>query len=158
MLRFEKRLPLVLLLSVMLTGVCAQEDQYQTFGDQITSESTMAYHDLLKVLDGKDSVQAKVEGLIDNVCQVKGCWMNVVDKNGDEESLFVKFKDYGFFVPKDAAGKDVIIEGVAYRDITPVEELRHYAEDAGKSDDEIAKITEPKEEVRFVAKGVLIKK
>ena len=39
---------------------------------------------------------------------------------------------------------------------TSVKQLKHYAEDAGKSKEEIAKITEPKKEVIFVAKGVLV--
>jgi hypothetical protein len=142
----------------MMISAYAQEDQYQSFGDQITTESPLTYAQLVSALAGKDSVEAKVTGQINNVCQMKGCWMNVAEHAGDEASLFVKFKDYGFFVPKDAAGKDVVMEGIAYRDLTPVEELRHYAKDAGQSDEEIAKITEPKEEIRFVANGVLIKK
>ena len=39
---------------------------------------------------------------------------------------------------------------------TPVEELRHYAQDARKSKEEIALITEPKEEISLTAKGILV--
>jgi hypothetical protein len=35
--------------------------------------------------------------------------------------------------------------------------LKHYAEDAGKSADEIALITEPSYDVNFIADGVIIK-
>ena len=87
---------------------------------------------------------------------MKGCWMNISDATASEP-VFVQFKDYGFFVPKDASGKEVVIEGVAYRELTPIEDLKHFAKDAGKTDDEIAQITEPKEEIRFMAKGVLIR-
>ncbi len=69
----------------------------------------------------------------------------------------VTFKDYGFFVPKDIAGKTVVVEGVAQKKTTPVSELRHYAEDAGKSKAEIAQITDPKNELAFVADGVIVK-
>lgn len=69
----------------------------------------------------------------------------------------VRFKDYGFFVPLDSEGSEAIIEGIAYRDTVPVDELRHYAEDAGKSEEEIAAITEPEVNVRFLAHGVLLK-
>lgn len=154
----RKSLFLFLGLGVMMISAYAQEDQYQSFGDQISTESSWSYDELVSALTDKDSVEAKVSGQINNVCQMKGCWMNVSKNADDESGLFVKFKDYGFFVPKDAAGKDVVIEGIAYRDITPVEDLRHYAKDAGQSDEEISKITEPKEEIRFVANGVLIKK
>ncbi|MEN0048567.1 MAG: DUF4920 domain-containing protein, partial [Bacteroidota bacterium] len=67
-----------------------------------------------------------------------------------------KFKDYGFFVPKDISGRQVIMEGYAYREVTPVEELRHYAKDDGMSEEEIAAITEPEEEFKFMASGVIL--
>ncbi|MCB0686022.1 MAG: DUF4920 domain-containing protein [Saprospiraceae bacterium] len=146
-----------LMISGLITSISyAQSDNYQSFGDQITKESAITVTDLLSSLEGKDSVEAKVTGQINNVCQMKGCWMNISDGTA-QEPVFVQFKDYAFFVPKDAAGKDVIIEGMAYRDMTSVEDLKHFAKDAGKSEEEIAKITEPKEEIRFMAKGVLIK-
>jgi hypothetical protein len=70
--------------------------------------------------------------------------------------MVVQFKDYGFFVPKDIAGRQVVIEGYAYRAVTPIEDLKHYAEDAGKSQEEIDAITEPKEELKFLASGVIL--
>ena len=48
------------------------------------------------------------------------------------------------------------MHGKAYYQITSLDELRHYAEDAGKSAEEIAAITEPKKELRFLASGVLL--
>lgn len=153
---FNKTLISVCCITMMISFVYAQEDQFQSFGDQITTESAVSVTDLLAALNDKDSVVAKVTGQINNVCQMKGCWMNISDDTA-VEPVFVQFKDYAFFVPKDAAGKEVIIEGIAYRELTPVEDLKHYAKDAGQSEDEIAKITEPKEEIRFMAKGVLIK-
>ena len=69
----------------------------------------------------------------------------------------VTFKDYAFFVPKDASGKTVIMDGYAYKNVTTVAELRHYAEDAGKPKEEIEKITEPESELVFEAHGVIIK-
>jgi hypothetical protein len=69
----------------------------------------------------------------------------------------VKFKDYGFFMPKNIAGKEVIVNGKAFVSEVSVEEQRHYAEDAGKSEDEIAAITEVKRTYTFEADGVLLK-
>jgi hypothetical protein len=81
--------------------------------------------------------------------------MKVDLENG--EQVMVKFKDYGFFMPKDIAGKEVVLNGKAYVNEVPVDEQRHYAEDAGQSAEEIAKITEPKKTFSFVADGVLLK-
>jgi hypothetical protein len=75
---------------------------------------------------------------------------------GEEKEVMVKFKDYGFFVPTDATG-EVIVNGKAFVKETSVDELQHYAEDAGKSPEEIAKITEPKKTLSFLADGVLLK-
>uniref|UniRef100_UPI0035622737 DUF4920 domain-containing protein n=1 Tax=Seonamhaeicola sp. TaxID=1912245 RepID=UPI0035622737 len=88
------------------------------------------------------------------VCKAKGCWMTL--DLGDGNEAMVKFKDYGFFVPKDIAGKDVVVNGKAYVKEVPVDELQHYAEDAGKSAEEIAAITKPKKTFSFEADGVLI--
>ena len=68
----------------------------------------------------------------------------------------VTFKDYAFFMPKDLSGKHVVIDGFAFVEVTSVDDLRHYAEDGGKSKEEIAAITEPKREVAFEAAGVVI--
>jgi len=126
------------------------------FGDSISVDGAIAADQLAAKLSGKDSIQVKLSGTIDEVCQKKGCWMNMNIGNG--EMMRVRFKDYAFFVPKDAAGKSVFIEGYAYTDTTSVAELKHYAEDAGKTKEEISKITKPEVSISFEANGVLIKK
>jgi hypothetical protein len=68
----------------------------------------------------------------------------------------VKMKDYGFFVPLAAKGKTVVIEGQVSMKTTSVKELRHYAEDAKKSQAEIDAITQPKKEVNILAKGIVV--
>lgn len=126
------------------------------FGDSISPASAIKASEVKAKLGKQDSAAMVVEGKIVDVCQKKGCWMEV--ELGNSETMRVTFKDYGFFVPKDAAGKTVIMDGYAYSDTTTVAELRHYAEDGGKSKEEIAKITEPEVAVSFEARGVIIKK
>ena len=161
-----RSLAILILITSTTLFACAQAekntdhpeaDVWDSFGGEISSENAIAYSDLLAELEASDSVATKVNGTINSVCKMKGCWMQV--SAADQTSpAFVKFKDYAFFVPKDAEGREVIMEGIAYKEITPVEELKHYAEDEGKSADEIAKITEPVEELKFMATGVLLKK
>jgi|APLak6261660806_1056025.scaffolds.fasta_scaffold25975_2 hypothetical protein len=126
------------------------------FGDSITINDALASDQLISKLGSSDSVAIKLVGKIDEVCQKKGCWMNM--NIGNDQLMKVRFKDYAFFVPKDAAGKTTYLEGYAFRDTIPVAELKHYAEDAGKSKEEIAKITNPEISISFEAKGVIIKK
>lgn len=125
------------------------------FGDKISPDGAVKAEQIKEKLGHSDSLSMKVEGKIVDVCQKKGCWMELALADG--ENIRVTFKDYGFFVPKDAGGKTVIMEGYAYNDTTSVAQLRHYAEDGGKSKDEIAKITEPEVAVSFEAHGVIIK-
>jgi hypothetical protein len=89
-----------------------------------------------------------------DVCSKKGCWMTF--KINETERAFVKMKDYGFFVPMDLVGKTVVLDGHAFTKTTSVAELKHYAEDAKKSQKDIDAITEPKSEVRFMADGILV--
>ncbi len=74
------------------------------------------------------------------------------------DTILVRFKDYGFFVPKSGLEKkETIIEGYPKQDTLSVKMLKHYAEDAGKTKEEIDKITSPKYKISFIADGVIIK-
>lgn len=101
-----------------------------------------------------DSAQMKITGKVLEVCSKKGCWMTLEMPNGDP--MRVTFKDYAFFMPKNIAGKTVVLLGVAKKHTTSVKMLRHYAEDAKKSTEEIAKITSQKNELTFEANGAVI--
>lgn len=134
-----------------------QEVTYATFGKEIVADdaidaSSMAEH--YKTMNVGDSINSKMVGKVNEVCQAKGCWMKVDLEDGNQ--VMVKFKDYGFFMPKNIAGEEVIINGKAFVSEVPVEELRHYAEDAGKSAEEIAAITESEKTYSFEADGVLL--
>ncbi len=137
-------------------GEEAPEGDGKHFGEKIDADGAISYEALLAKMEGQESIEGvKVEGLVDAVCQTKGCWMNIAGGE-EQEELFVQFEDYGFFMPKDIAGRKVVMEGKAYREVTTVDELRHYAEDEGKSAEEIAAITEPLEELKFMATGVVL--
>lgn len=126
------------------------------FGDTITADGAVSVDQIMSLIAGKDSIHVKVSGTIEEVCQNKGCWMNMNIGNG--KSMKVRFKDYGFFVPKDAAGKTVIMEGFAFNDTISVADQKHYAEDAGKTKENIAKITTPELNISFESHGLIIKK
>lgn len=132
----------------------AQTGQPQTFGEAITTDGAVSMTEMVSKLQGVDSVKVKVKGKVESVCQVKGCWVNLHDDQAGD--IFVKFKDYAFFLPKDIAGREVVMEGYAYKETTSVEDLKHYAEDEKKTQAEIDAITQPKEELKFMASGVVL--
>jgi hypothetical protein len=125
-----------------------------SFGDKIKAKGAIEGTEFLKQIEGKDSLDVKIVAPIQSVCQKKGCWMNI--DLGNNRSMMVRFKDYAFFVPKDASGRKTVVEGRAFREVLSVETLRHYAEDAGKSKEEIEAIVAPETRLSFEANGVLI--
>ncbi len=132
---------------------------YALFGEKFTPKNVLSEKAMLKKyksLKKGDTVTVSFKSVIKEVCKKKGCWMNM-DLSSNQNS-FVRFKDYGFFVPLNADGSEAIVNGKAYIDVVSVEEQRHYAKDAKKSQAEINKITKPKITYAFQATGVLIKK
>lgn len=144
-------------LSIATLFACGSPEQKKVetyYGEKITSENLHAYSDLLEDVDKAGVVEAKIAGEIIETCAKKGCWMTM---KADEDTLMVRFKDYGFFVPKEGVdGKHVIVNGEAFYDTLTVDLLRHYAEDAGKTEEEIMTITDPEYVLSFTANGVII--
>ena len=133
--------------------------EYAKFGDSISVDDALSTDEMMKKfadLKEGDTLEVKFKSEINEVCQKKGCWMTL--DLADDKEAFVKFKDYGFFVPKNAQDKEVVVNGKAFVSIESVDVLKHYAKDAGKSQAAIDSITEPKVTYSFMADGVLIAK
>lgn len=127
-----------------------------TFGAGTTAENAIAVDQLPQLLKGSEAAPVKVIAKVVDVCPKKGCWMSL--EMPDKSTVFVKMKDYAFFVPLAIIGKTVVIDAEAKTIETSVAELKHYAEDAKKSKEEIDAITEPKKEIRLMANGILVVK
>ncbi|MCK0131992.1 DUF4920 domain-containing protein [Flavobacteriaceae bacterium F08102] len=132
---------------------------FASYGAEIDQKDALGKSAMLekfKSLKDGDTIAVKFATTINEVCKKKGCWMKL-DLGGQKESM-VTFKDYGFFVPLDADKKEVIVKGRAFVKKIPVEQLQHYAKDAGKSAEEIAAITAPEITYAIEADGVLVEK
>jgi len=106
--------------------------------------------------DEKGEKEFTFKAEITKVCAKAGCWISVTKPDGT--SLTIRFKDH-FTIPTDTpAGSLSYLHGKAFWNTISVEMLKHFAEDAGKSEEEIAKITEPKYELSFEADGIKIVK
>lgn len=92
-----------------------------------------------------------IQASILNVCQKKGCWMEIPTAS---EPVRVVFKDYSFFVPKDLAGTEVYAQGELEKKTLSVREQRHFLKDAGASRSERRQVNEPKAVYQFVASAV----
>lgn len=126
----------------------------EVYGAELTMKDATTLADIVKDPKAFDGKRVRVAGTIGDVCQKKGCFMFL--KDGQMKTQ-VKFKDYGFFVPFDVSGRTVVVEG-----IPQVKELseawrRHYAEDQGKSKEEIEKIKGPETVVMLMVDAVEIR-
>ena len=143
-----KKILLLLLFSIGLNG------QKNVFGENIENDKIMSNKQLILLYDEDSKFNTKFEATVFDVCQMKGCWMRL--DLGDNKKVMVNFKDYGFFVPKDISGKNVVVSGVAFKKIIPVDELKHYASDRGDSDEKIASINKPEIVYSLIANGVKV--
>lgn len=144
-------------LIILLLQIYTVNSQDKSFGEKLSSNELTSINEINNLftnLNDGESNNTKFKATVVDVCKMKGCWMNLDLKN--DKQVMVRFKNYGFFVPKDIEGKDVIVEGKAFIDILSVDELKHYAFDAGKSKEEIDKIQKEKRIYSFEATGVVI--
>ncbi len=140
---------LLIFLSLLTSYSCNDSVTYVNYGDDINIELSYS-----EKIDNNFELN-NISGEIISVCPKKGCWMNV---KVDTDTIFVKFKDYGFFVPKTGIeGKQILMSGNIFRDTISVERLRHYAEDAKQTKQEIELITEPEYKINMIAEGVAIR-
>lgn len=132
---------------------------FAAFGNKIGEQGAISNSEMAKkyeLMSVADTLQAKFRAKVTEVCKVKGCWMKLQLQNGQE--TMVRFKDYGFFMPMDIAGEEVIVNGLAFVENMSIEDQRHYAKDGGSSEKEVAEITQPKKVFGFEADGVLLVK
>lgn len=136
----------------------ANSDEQSFFGEEFDyaqPELASAIFEKYQNMKSGDTVVTTFTSSVNSVCEKKGCWMRL--KLTEEDESLVTFKDYGFFVPKDIQGQEAVVHGKLFVKETSVEDLKHFAEDAGKSEKEIAAITEPKLVYAFEADGVYLK-
>ena len=155
-----KNIIIILTLGLIFSCNSPNGDQTQTntkesyYGDLINTSDIINISEVKNSISQNGKITTKIQGEILATCAKKGCWMKL---KTDEDTLMVRFKDYGFFVPKEGVeGRNAIIQGEAYYDTLTVELLQHYAQDAGKSEEEILSITEPEYNFLFEASGVII--
>lgn len=127
-----------------------------TFGNSFSPKDPITVEQMVTTLQSKTGdkkMEVTVKGIVVDVCTREGCWLKIKSPDG---SMMIKMKDHAFLVPVAINGQEIIIHGIAEQKTTSVEMLRHYAEDAGKTPDEIKKITEPKTEISIDADGLVV--
>ncbi len=142
-------LALFLLFTLAMTAK-AQSDT-KSYGEEFVIVDVQSVRLLIENPEEHLNEDLVIRGTLTAVCQKAGCWARIGGEKGD---LFMKFGDHDFTIPTDMAGAPVVARGTLIKKETSVEELKHLAEDAGKSKREIRKIKSPKIEYWFMATGL----
>lgn len=132
-------------------GQSENSRSFKFYGENFDTKNASGIGAVEGLLEDQDSLSTVTfKGEVTAVCQKKGCWMKLKSPNGN--SVRVTFKDYGFFVPKDLAGTEVIVTGNASAALLAPDMAQHYAEDEGRAFDPEADLRE----ISIVASGVAI--
>ncbi len=150
--RWIKLSLIIAALSVAVPALAVQKAG-KHFGAPFTDAKVIALEKAISDVEKLASKPVKIEGEIKDVCQAKGCWLVVTD---GERAMRVSFKDYGFFVPKDAAGKKVVLEGTVEKKTISEMHAQHIAEESKEKKDP-STIKGPQQIITMVATGVEIK-
>ena len=121
----------------------------ESFGAGVTLDQVSDFRDVITHPDNYSGNPVLIRAKVSEVCQRKGCWM--VLREG-ASAVRVRFKDYGFFVPKNCSGKVAYVEGRVKREVISERMARHYAEESNRGDP--AGIHGPQTVVSFEATGV----
>ena len=125
-----------------------------TRGQKLQGAPAVSLAELLDKPQAHEGKTVLLEGRVRQACQRRGCWMELApaDKGA---GVRVTFKDYGFFVPPDAAGAQARVEGVVQLAELSDKAARHY-------ESEGAQVTRGPDgkarEVRLVASGLELRR
>jgi hypothetical protein len=109
-----------------------------SYGGGVTLAETTAIADLLEKPADFLGKTVAVKGQVKDVCEMMGCWLEVVSEDGSR-SLTVKVKDGEIVFPKTARGKEAIAQGTFEKQDLAREQYvsraKHKAEEQGKTFD-----------------------
>ena len=126
-------------------------ESYEVFGAEIDVESLDPIS-LTELINGEEAEEITLLTSVSEVCAKKGCFF--IAQDGDLTAR-ITFKDYGFFIPTDSQGKEVILVGDFSVETLTEEKAKHYAEDAGQ---DASEIKGEQKEYSIVATSIVVPK
>jgi hypothetical protein len=107
-----RTVPVALGVVISLLGARAlsADEAGKTYGDGVTLERAVPIATLLEKPQAHAGKAVRVDGVISQVCQSMGCWIEIADPALGRGIRF-KAKDGVIVFPKDAAGRKVSAQG-----------------------------------------------
>lgn len=103
---------LIFVLTLFMSVNLLAEDT-KKYGKEITSTETVKISRVLENPEAYEGKKILVEGTILNVCEKRGCWIELASDK-EFESIRVKVKDGEIVFPMEAKGKKAVVEGELY--------------------------------------------
>lgn len=126
----------VALLMCLTIGVAAPGET--RLGQPLTLTKQTPLPTILKQPDKYVDQTVQVKGVVREVCQKMGCWMELVD-SATGQAIRIKVKDGEIVFPKEAVGRTAIAEGKLVRLVLTREQMiaraKHEAEENNRSFD-----------------------
>lgn len=147
------------LFALALLGLTAASDaQIRIYGEGAGHGEIVAIADLAADPDAWNGKTVRVQGIVTDVCPMKGCWMELRD--ADNSSVRVKVEDDVIVFPEDAKGLEAVAHGVV--DVQELDRERyvawmeHLAEEKGETFDPASIGDGPYRIVQIQGKGAAI--
>jgi len=133
-------------------------DGYQLYGFNVSESSEVRIGQLMKNPHEYVDKLVKVVGLVNDVCPMKGCWIEVIENQGNDRIRF-KVQDDVVVFPVEAVGQEIIAEGILRRYEMSKEQathwLAHLAEEKNEAFD-ASTVTGPMDFYQIEGKGAKI--
>ncbi len=137
---------------IRLSEPVQETAMFEVFGEDVDVRSLTPVS-LSSIIESEgESNHVVLKTSVAEVCAKKGCFF--IAQDGDYTAR-ITFKDYGFFIPTDSQGKEVLLIGDFSVATLSEEKAKHYAEDAGKDPDTI---TGEQKEYSIIATSVVVPK
>ena len=135
-------------LALALFAFCGASAATNTqYGEPLSPAQTVRIGDLVSDPERYVDRRVKVEGLVQDVCPAKGCWVDIIAAQSTETVRF-KVQDDVIVFPATARGKEIVAEGILRKHElnhrAAVRWMRHLAEEKGEAFDP-ASVTGPME-------------
>ena len=113
---------------VLINSVVAADGK--TYGKEITLTEVTKVSDLLSDTEKYLGKTVLVKGKIVDVCEKRGCWMEI-SSDKEFQTIMFKVKDGEMVFPMEAKGKIAIVEGVFEKLVIPSKEAAHVEDSDG---------------------------
>lgn len=130
---------ILVLLGFLGAGSSSSSSSPSTYGQALTGAEDVRIAELTKSPEEYVGKTVRVTGLVEDVCPMKGCWIDILESESGETIRF-KVADGVIVFPVEVKGLEVVAEGVLQKKEMSERRakswLRHLAEEKGESFDE----------------------